>query len=178
LIQCLLVFIDSLCSQKACTFTMPPNHTAKQLHCVLGLRLFSYTAYMQHITVGRVVALEIFQSAAPELVSAPGPDANNESVRWMHILDTERPEGLLPGGEFILTTATFLDQTAQATDVVTAANRFLDAVEDTGAVAVAAEILAGRQHVVGALKQAARHRQVPVYILAKRTRFVELTQYV
>src|SRR5699024_1065475 len=134
---------------------------------------------MQYITVGRVVALEIFQSAAPELVSAPGPDANNEPVRGRHILETERPEGLLPGGEFVLTTAAFLDHTAQATDdVVTAANRFLDAVEVTGAVAVAAEILAGRQHVVDALKQAARHRQVPVYILAKRTRFVELTQYV
>src|SRR5690625_3831436 len=94
---------------------------------------------MQHITVGRVVALDIFQSAAPELVSAQDPDADNEPVRWMHILETERPEGLLPGGEFILTTATFLDQAAQATDDgVTAANRFLDAVEDTGAVAVAA----------------------------------------
>jgi len=134
---------------------------------------------MQHITVGRVVALDIFQSAAPELVSAPDPDADNEPVRWMHILETERPEGLLPGGEFILTTATFLDQAAQATDDgVTAANRFLDAVEDTGAVAVAAEILAGRQHVVEALKHAARQRRVPVYILAQRTRFVELTQYV
>src|SRR5690625_7964971 len=102
---------------------------------------------MQHITVGRVVALEIFQSAAPELVSAPGPDANNESVRWMHILETERPEGLLPGGEFILTTATFLDQTAQATDVVTAANRFLAAVAATGAAAAPRDILAGKPHV-------------------------------
>src|SRR5699024_12804783 len=96
---------------------------------------------MQHITVGRVVALEIFQSAAPELVSAPGPDANNESVRWMHILETERPESLLPGGEFFLTTATFLDQSAHATDFVTAANRFLDALEDSCAVAVSAGIL-------------------------------------
>src|SRR5699024_12740618 len=99
---------------------------------------------MQHITVGRVVALDIFQSAAPELVSAPGPDANNEPVRWMHILETERPAGLLPGGEFILTTATSLDHTTQATDdVAPAANRSSHAAADTGAVAVAAAVVGG-----------------------------------
>src|SRR5699024_9943277 len=58
------------------------------------------------------------------------------------------------------------------------ANRFLDAVEDTGAVAAAAEILGGRQRGVEALKHAARQRRGPVYILAQRTRCVELTQYV
>src|SRR5699024_3291998 len=68
---------------------------------------------------------------------------------------------------------------AQATDDgVTAANRYLDAVEDTGAVAVDAEILAGRQHVVEALKHAARQRRVTVYVHDQRTRNEELTKYV
>src|SRR5699024_5369831 len=123
---------------------------------------------MHHITVGRVVALEIFQSAAPELVSAPGPDANNEPVRWMHILEPGRAEGPLPGGEFIWTAAPLLPRTPHAPDVGAAARRSVAAVEDAGAVGGAADILAGRQHVVAALKQAARHRQGPVYIPAKR----------
>src|SRR5699024_414704 len=112
-------------------------------------------------------------------VSQPGPDAHDELVRWMHILETARPEGLLPGGEFILTTATFLDQFTQDPDAgVGAANRFMDTIEQTGAVAVVAEILEGREFVTEALTRAARRRQIPIYLLHQRIRFVELTQYV
>ena len=142
-----------------------------------GFRL--YTVYMQYVTVGQVIALELFQVSCPQLISQPGSDANNELVRWMHILETARPEGLLPGGEFILTTATFLDHAAMSErDGIVAANQFLDAIEETGAVAVAAEVLHDREHVVQVLTQAAQHRRIPVYILPNRIRFVELTQFV
>lgn len=134
---------------------------------------------MLHFTVGQVLGLEILQAAHPKLVSQPGPDAHEELVRWMHILETARPEGLLPGGEFVLTTATFLDQVAQDPDAgVRAANQFMDTIEQTGAVAVVAEILEGRESVTEALTEAARHRKIPIYLLHKRIRFVELTQYV
>src|SRR5699024_12690022 len=114
----------------------------------------------------------LFQVSCPQLISQPGSDANNELVRWMHILETARPEGLLPGGEFILTTATFLDHAAMSErDGIVAANQFLDAIEETGAVAVAAEVLHDREHVVEVLTQAAQHRRIPVYILPNRIRF-------
>ena len=132
--------------------------------------------FMMHVTVGQVLELDIFQSSQPVLVSSPAPNANDQQVRWMHILETARPEGLLPGGEFILTTATFLEGPPQVLEH--AANQFLDAVESTGAVAVAAEILAGREDVVEALTHAAKHRQIPVYVLHQRIRFVELMQQV
>src|SRR5690625_1426928 len=132
--------------------------------------------FMMHVTVGQVLELDIFQSSQPVLVSSPAPNANDQQVRWMHILETARPEGLLPGGEFILTTATFLEGPPQVLEH--AANQFLDAVESTGAVAVAAEILAGREDVVEALTHAAKHRQIPVYVLHRRIRFVELMQQV
>src|SRR5699024_3249391 len=113
--------------------------------------------HMLHFTVGQVLGLEILEAAQPQLVSQPGPDAHDELVRWMHILETARPEGLLPGGEFILTTATFLDQFTQDPDAgVGAANRFMDTIEQTGAVAVVAEILEGREFVTEALTRAAR----------------------
>lgn len=134
---------------------------------------------MLHITVGQVLDLEIFQGSQPELVSAPTAAANDAPVRWMHILETARPEGLLPGGEFILTTATFLDRASVSPEEgVNAAHEFLDTIEATGAVAVAAEILAGREHVIAALSEAARARKFPIYVLHKRIRFVELTQFV
>lgn len=134
---------------------------------------------MLHITVGQILDLEMFQDSQPELVSEPTASANNAPVRWMHILETVRPEGLLPGGEFILTTATFLDGASVSSDDGTqAANEFLDTIEATGAVAVAAEILEGREQVITALATAARTRAFPIYILHRRIRFVELTQFV
>lgn len=134
---------------------------------------------MPQVTVGQVLNLEIFREGLPDLISQPDPHAQNEHVRWMHILETERPEGLLPGGEFVLTTATFLDQATGGTEGgIAAANRFLESVQETGAVAVAAEILPGREHVVEVLSRAAKHRKFPIYILPSRIRFVELTQIV
>lgn len=138
-----------------------------------------YTVYMRHVTVGRVIALDVFQAGNPELVSQPRSDASAEVVRWMHVLEAARPDGLLPGGEFILTTATFLDQATSSSDHgVNAANRFLDTIEATGAVAVAAEVLPEREHVGKALRIAARYRTIPIYLLSRRIRFVELTQLV
>lgn len=135
--------------------------------------------HMHYVTVAQVLDLELFQASRPQLISQPGPEANKELVRWMHILETVRPEGLLPGGEFILTTATFLDRAAiSQKDGVAAASQFLDAIEETGAVAVAAEVLQGREHIVKVLREAAQHRRFPVYVLPKRIRFVELTQFV
>src|SRR5690625_3301752 len=86
--------------------------------------------YMQQVTVGRVLELDLFRYNAPRLISQPAPSSVDEPVRWMHILETARPEGLLPGGEFILTTATFLDRNAGSqSDGVAAANKFLDSIE-------------------------------------------------
>lgn len=135
--------------------------------------------HMRHITVGRVLELALFQKVQPHLVSQPEPQAREAPVRWMHILETARPDGLLPGGEFILTTATFLDQVATSkVDGVAAASQFLDAIESTGAVAVVAEVLPERAQVIDALVTAAQHRKTPIYLLYERIRFVELTQFV
>lgn len=134
---------------------------------------------MRHVTVGSVLELEMFQKTPPELISQADETANEEPVRWMHILETARPEGLLPGGEFILTTATFLDSVVDVDDAgMAAANQFLDTVEATGAVAVVAEVLPDRPRVIAALKAAASHRTTPIYVLHDRIRFVELTQFV
>ena len=134
---------------------------------------------MFHVTVGAVLGLELFKNAPLHLISQPAEGAVDEPVRWMHILETARPEGLLPGGEFILTTATFLDSVVdEQHDGVDAANQFLDSIEATGAVAVVAEVLPERHQVIRTLKHAARNRITPIYLLQDRIRFVELTQFV
>ncbi|GAA4479846.1 PucR family transcriptional regulator [Enteractinococcus fodinae] len=134
---------------------------------------------MRQVTVGSVLALDIFKNTPPQLISQPEVSAWDEPVRWMHILETARPEGLLPGGEFILTTATFLDPVVDSADGgLDAANQFLDSVEATGAVAVVAEVLPDRQKVITALKAAARDRVTPIYLIYDLIRFVELTQFV
>lgn len=134
---------------------------------------------MRRVTVSSVLELDIFSSTPPDLISQPDESACDEPVRWMHILETARPEGLLPGGEFILTTATFLDSVVDEQDQgLQAADRFLDSVEATGAVAVVAEVLPDRPQVAAVLKAAARHRPTPMYLISERIRFVELTQRV
>ena len=134
---------------------------------------------MRRVTVGSVLDLEVFKHTPVHLISEPDESAHEEPVRWMHILETARPEGLLPGGEFILTTATFLDAVVDDEDGgLEAANRFLDSVEATGAVAVVAEVLSDRPEVAAALKAAARGRTTPIYLLHDRIRFVDLTQFV
>lgn len=134
---------------------------------------------MRPVTVRSVLALDIFQNIPLQLISQPEASAGDEPVRWMHILETARPEGLLPGGEFILTTATFLDPIVDsADDGIDAANQFLDSVEATGAVAVVAEVLRDRHEVIAALKTAAHDRATPIYLISDRIRFVELTQFV
>lgn len=158
---------------------MPVDVHAKQRQSVCIHRAGHYTMHMLQVTVGQVLSLEIFQESQPQLISRPLANANDASVRWMHILETARPEGLLPGGEFILTTATFLDRATNSNhDGIRAANQFLDTIEATGAVAVAAEILEHREHVIAALSQAAQDRKFPIFILRNRIRFVELTQFV
>lgn len=135
---------------------------------------------MRHVTVGRVLELDIFRNSPPHLISRPEAASDEAPVRWVHILETARPEGLLPGGEFILTTATFLDQMAESKHdgATAAAHRFLDTVEATGAVAVVAEVLPDRAPVIEALKSAASDRKTPIYLIYQRIRFVELTQFV
>lgn len=158
---------------------MPGKPAANYRRSVCVYCLILYTVYMQQVTVGRVLALDLFRHNTPRLISQPVPRAVDEPVRWMHILETARPEGLLPGGEFILTTATFLDRNADSqSDGIAAANKFLDSIEATGAVAVVAEVLPDRVHVATALSTAAQHRTTPIYLLDQRIRFVELTQFV
>lgn len=135
--------------------------------------------YMPAITVDQILNLATFQSGEPQLVSAPPTESLADAVRWVHILETPQPQGLLSGGEFVLTTASFLDQHAhQPAECLAQAHAFLDALESAGSVALAAEILPERQAVESALKVAAAGCELPVYVLGNRIRFVELTQTV
>ncbi|WP_369061419.1 PucR family transcriptional regulator [Kocuria rhizophila] len=128
------------------------------------------------LTVGGVAALEPFRRGNPQLLSECAVTATNLSVRWVHVIETSDATGLLEGGEFVLSTVRILDAALAEGRGDEAAAAFLDEIEEAGAVALAVEVLSGREPVVQVLRAAAAHRELPVYLLSRQVRFVAVTQ--
>lgn len=128
------------------------------------------------LTVGGVAALEPFRRGNPQLLSERASAATDLPVRWVHVIETSDATGLLEGGEFVLSTVRILDAALAEGRGDEAAAAFLDGIEKAGAVALAVEVLSGREPVVRVLRAAAAHRELPVYLLSRQVRFVAVTQ--
>lgn len=128
------------------------------------------------LTVEGVVGMESFRRGAPRLLNERATAAARAEVRWVHVIETTDATGLLEGGEVVLSTARLLDAAIAEGRGDEAAGRFLDGIERAGAVALAAEVLTGRDAVVRVLRAAAAHRELPVYVLERQVRFVAVTQ--
>ncbi|MCC5675331.1 PucR family transcriptional regulator [Kocuria rhizophila] len=128
------------------------------------------------LTVGGVAALEPFRRGNPQLLSERASAATGLPVRWVHVIETSDATGLLEGGEFVLSTVRILDAALAEGRGDEAAAAFLDGIEKAGAVALAVEVLSGREPVVRVLRAAAAHRELPVYLLSRQVRFVAVTQ--
>jgi len=128
------------------------------------------------LTVGGVAALDPFRRGNPQLLSERASAATGLPVRWVHVIETSDATGLLEGGEFVLSTVRILDAALAEGRGDEAAAAFLDEIEEAGAVALAVEVLSGREPVVRVLRAAAAHRELPVYLLSRQVRFVAVTQ--
>lgn len=130
------------------------------------------------LTVAQVIELPSVRAATPEHLNADHHgEALQRPVRWMHVIDSEDSVALLDGGEFVLTTAAMLE--GDAPEPLTArATRFLEDLEAAGAVALAFEVLDGRDATAQALRDAAQGLSIPVFAFAMRARFVSMTQEV
>lgn len=122
------------------------------------------------LTVRDVVDLAVVRAGVPEVLAGSGALAS--PVRWVHVAELKSLAGLLEGGELVLTTGlAFEDSSAEAA-------RYLGELAAAGAAGVVVEITAQRPQAEAALRQAAGEATLPVILLTRRIRFVEVTEVV
>ena len=117
-----------------------------------------------------VLELPVVQMAEPSLLS--GRDRLEHEVRWVHVSEQNNMTGLLQGGEMVLGTGLGIGNT------VSEISLYLAALEAAGAVALMVELLEGSEEQATNLRLAASASSLPVVILKRRVRFVEITETV
>ncbi|MFT4471471.1 PucR family transcriptional regulator ligand-binding domain-containing protein [Arthrobacter sulfonylureivorans] len=122
------------------------------------------------LTVKDVLDLAVVRAGAPEVLA--GSSVLASPVRWVHVAELKSLAGLLEGGELVLTTGlAFEDSSAEAA-------RYFGELAAAGAAGVVVEITAQRPQAEAALRQAAGEATLPVILLTRRIRFVEVTEVV
>ena len=123
-----------------------------------------------HLTLERILQLPPLTSGCPEVLA--GTDRLQEPVRWVHVAELKSLAGLLEGGELVLTTGLGFGTSAAE------AARYLGELAALGAAGVVVEITADRPEAEAALRQAAGGAALPVVLVTRRVRFVEVTEVV
>lgn len=121
-------------------------------------------------TVRAILQLPVFQSSDPYLLS--GADRLDSPVRWVHVSEVLEISGLLSGGELVLTTGSEFEKNPDS------ALPFLESLEESGAAGLVVELFSERQRSLAALESAATHCDLPLIVLKKRVKFVEITEVV
>ncbi|MBU8822639.1 PucR family transcriptional regulator [Mycolicibacterium goodii] len=117
-------------------------------------------------TVRDVIDLPVVQAGDPEVVSAENLDC---PVRWVHVSDMPDLAGLLHGGELVLTTGAGLSD---------APHDYLERMSRAGAVGLVVELGTRVSHLPGGVGDVARALGLPLVLLHRQTRFVEITEAV
>jgi purine catabolism regulator len=122
-------------------------------------------------TLAEVLQLPALQRARPRVVA--GSDRLDVAVRWVHIAEVTDLAHLLRGGELVLSTGIAMP------DDPDALRRYIDDLAAAGVSGIAVEL--GRKYhaeLPPAFLDAARDAGVPVILLDREARFVEITEAV
>ncbi len=121
-------------------------------------------------TVGDLFALPEMQAGDPELVS--GADHLDRPVRWAHVVAGSSAVPLLDGGELVLTTG------AGWPEDPAALARLTSALAEADPAAVILEIGTHLRTPPPALVQSCAAHGIPLVVLHREVRFVQITQRV
>jgi PucR family transcriptional regulator, purine catabolism regulatory protein len=122
------------------------------------------------MTLHQILALEVFQRAEAEVVACHRH--LDRSVRWVHIAELTDIGYLLKGGELLLTTGMGLgDDSADQ-------RRYVDNLSKAGPAGLVLELGRYFRKPPRALIVQAERRELPVILLHKEARFVEITEEV
>lgn len=120
------------------------------------------------LTLRQILNLPAVQAGSPELLS--GSDSMESTVRWVHVAELTELSGLLGGGELVLTTGLGLGKSAAQI------SSYLHELKRLKAAGVIIELLDDRKDAVPMLREAATGEDIPVILVTKRIRFIEVTE--
>ncbi|QCO96985.1 PucR family transcriptional regulator [Arthrobacter sp. 24S4-2] len=138
-------------------------------------------------TLRTILALPVLRAAAPQILGGGVPDAATGSaaagsadgaagldapVRWVHVSELLDISGLLSGGELVLTTGLELEKEPEATA------SFIRSLEESSAAGLIVELVGERSRSLAALQAAAKSCTLPVIVVQRRVRFVDVTEVV
>ena len=124
-------------------------------------------ATMRCPTIAEILALPVLARGLPEIVS--GHSGLGRRVRWVHVTEWASPAAALRGGELILTTGIgFPDRL----------DDYAAEVADVGAAGVVLELGRRYREVPHELLQGCRDRDIPLIVLNRGVKFVDVTQEV
>lgn len=121
-------------------------------------------------SVRDVLSLPVLQAADPQLLG--GSERLGLPVRWVHVSEVLDISGLLAGGELVLTTGLELEKDPGLTAP------FVTSLEQAGAAGLIVELTGNRERSLAALRAAAQRTSLPVAVVQRRIRFVQVTEIV
>jgi purine catabolism regulator len=136
-------------------------------------------------TLRTILGLPVIRDASPQILA--GADASDAAdgagpgagaarletpVRWVHVSEVLDISGLLSGGELVLTTGLQLEKEPEVTA------SFVRSLEEASAAGLIVELIGARGRSLAALRAAARSCTLPVIVVERRVRFVEVTEVV
>lgn len=139
-------------------------------------------------TLRTILALPVLRAASPQILggadggnaggggvpdAAPGGAAGLDApVRWVHVSELLDISSLLSGGELVLTTGLELEKEPEATA------SFIRSLEESSAAGLIVELVGERDRSLASLQAAAKSCTLPVIVVQRRVRFVEVTEVV
>ncbi|MHA7304244.1 PucR family transcriptional regulator [Arthrobacter sp. TMN-49] len=121
-------------------------------------------------TIRSILELDILRGAEPTILG--GVDGMEKTVRWVHVSELLDLTDLLSGGELVLTTGLELENRSGH------AKQYIRSLEQAGAAGLIVELVGPRERTLAALHMAVAGSTLPVVVLRKRIKFVELTEAV
>lgn len=136
-------------------------------------------------TLRTILGLPVIRDASPQILGGAdvsdaaggaGTDARaarlDTPVRWVHVSELLDISGLLSGGELVLTTGLQLEKEPEVTA------SFVRSLEEASAAGLIVELVGARDRSLAALRAAAKLCTLPVIVVERRVRFVEVTEVV
>ncbi|WP_328369220.1 PucR family transcriptional regulator ligand-binding domain-containing protein [Streptomyces sp. NBC_00445] len=125
---------------------------------------------MPFLTVADVLRLPVIAAGLPRV--AAGGEQLGRAVRWVHVTELLDPASFLEGGELVLTTG--MPYPSDPTQL----RGYVDQLADVGVAGLVVELGRRYQQAPPELVTACRERDLPLIVLARGVRFIEVTQTV
>ncbi|WP_405875416.1 PucR family transcriptional regulator [Streptomyces sp. NBC_00005] len=125
---------------------------------------------MPFLTVADVLRLPVIAAGLPRV--AAGEGQLNRTVRWVHVTELLDPASFLEGGELVLTTG--MPHPSDPTQL----RAYVDQLADVEVAGLVLELGRRFQQAPPELVTACRERDLPLIVLARGVRFIEVTQTV